>query len=157
MLSNAPHTHVADVVGPTAQQTYCTVNSTCHSPHSLLLSLWHLTSFPSLKCILLYCLSSAAAAAAAAPPPAHTQEGWHLELDDPSDPLTYKGVVFNEMKGVYSSPDSMFYRTVQQVRGCGWGEGGAGLRVMGGGGAGQESLKCLTAVLVDTCACIVHR
>jgi len=43
------------------------------------------------------------------------QEGWHLELDDPSEPLTYKGVVFNEMKGVYSSPDSMFYRTVQQV------------------------------------------
>lgn len=45
----------------------------------------------------------------------YLQEGWHLELDDPSDPLTYKGVVFNEMKGVYSSPDSMFYRTVQQV------------------------------------------
>lgn len=44
------------------------------------------------------------------------QEGWHLELDDPAEPLTYKGVVFNEMKGVYSSPDSMFYRTVQQVR-----------------------------------------
>lgn len=43
------------------------------------------------------------------------QEGWHLELDDPSDPLTYKGVVFNEMKGVYSSPDSMFYRVVQQA------------------------------------------
>jgi hypothetical protein len=61
---------------------------------------------------------------AANPPP--SQEGWHLELDDPSDPLTYKGVVFNEMKGVYSSPDSMFYRTVQQV--CdgffsGWGGG----------------------------------
>jgi hypothetical protein len=29
--------------------------------------------------------------------------------------LTYKGVVFNEMKGVYSSPDSMFYRTVQRA------------------------------------------
>jgi hypothetical protein len=43
------------------------------------------------------------------------QEGWHLELDDPADPLTYKGVVFNEMKGVYSSPDSHFYRVVQQV------------------------------------------
>jgi Zn-dependent M16 (insulinase) family peptidase len=43
------------------------------------------------------------------------QEGWHLELDDPADPLTYKGVVFNEMKGVYSSPDSQFYRVVQQV------------------------------------------
>ena len=26
------------------------------------------------------------------------QEGWHLELDEPSQPLTYKGVVYNEMK-----------------------------------------------------------
>ncbi|WP_127009889.1 insulinase family protein [Veillonella sp. CHU110] len=34
------------------------------------------------------------------------QEGWHYELDTPEDPLTYKGVVYNEMKGVYSSPDS---------------------------------------------------
>jgi len=35
------------------------------------------------------------------------QEGWHYELNDPSDPITYKGVVFNEMKGVYSSPDGI--------------------------------------------------
>lgn len=41
------------------------------------------------------------------------QEGWHLELDDPSDPLTFKGVVFNEMKGVYSSPDSVNGRVTQ--------------------------------------------
>ncbi len=34
------------------------------------------------------------------------QEGWHYELDAPGTPLTYKGVVFNEMKGIYSSPDS---------------------------------------------------
>ena len=27
--------------------------------------------------------------------------------------MTIKGVVFNEMKGVYSQPDSVFYRTVQ--------------------------------------------
>jgi presequence protease len=33
------------------------------------------------------------------------QEGWHYEINDPSEPLTYKGVVFNEMKGAYSSPD----------------------------------------------------
>ena len=26
-----------------------------------------------------------------------------------------QGVVFNEMKGVYSSPDSVYYRVVQQV------------------------------------------
>ena len=35
------------------------------------------------------------------------QEGWHLELEDPNDPLSYKGVVFNEMKGAYSSPDNV--------------------------------------------------
>lgn len=34
------------------------------------------------------------------------QEGWHLELEDPSGPLAYKGVVFNEMKGAYSSPEN---------------------------------------------------
>jgi presequence protease len=33
------------------------------------------------------------------------QEGWHYELNDPGEPLTYKGVVFNEEKGAYSSPD----------------------------------------------------
>jgi len=35
------------------------------------------------------------------------QEGWHYELNDLSEPLTFKGVVFNEMKGVYSSPDEV--------------------------------------------------
>lgn len=35
------------------------------------------------------------------------QEGWHYELDNADDELTYKGVVYNEMKGVYSSPDSI--------------------------------------------------
>ena len=43
------------------------------------------------------------------------QEGWHYELEDLKDPLTYKGVVFNEMKGVYSSPDSLLYRAAQQA------------------------------------------
>ena len=33
------------------------------------------------------------------------QEGWHYEINDPGEPLAYKGVVFNEMKGAYSSPD----------------------------------------------------
>ena len=32
------------------------------------------------------------------------QEGWHYELDAPDAPLIYKGVVFNEIKGNYSSP-----------------------------------------------------
>lgn len=35
------------------------------------------------------------------------QEGWHYEISDPSEPLTYKGVVFNEMKGWSSSPDNL--------------------------------------------------
>lgn len=42
------------------------------------------------------------------------QEGWHYELTEPSDPLRYKGVVFNEMKGVYSSPDDMLGEHTQQ-------------------------------------------
>jgi Zn-dependent M16 (insulinase) family peptidase len=42
------------------------------------------------------------------------QEGWHYELDHPDDPLTYKGVVFNEMKGAYSSPDSLLAEYSQQ-------------------------------------------
>lgn len=35
------------------------------------------------------------------------QEGWHYELDAPDQEMTYKGVVFNEMKGDYSSADSI--------------------------------------------------
>src|SRR5579863_7448946 len=35
------------------------------------------------------------------------QEGWHYELEALDAPLTYKGVVYNEMKGSYSSPDNM--------------------------------------------------
>jgi len=35
------------------------------------------------------------------------QEGWHFELENRDDPLSYKGVVFNEMKGAYSSPDNL--------------------------------------------------
>ena len=35
------------------------------------------------------------------------QEGWHLTLENVDAPLLYKGVVYNEMKGAYSSPDSL--------------------------------------------------
>jgi Zn-dependent M16 (insulinase) family peptidase len=42
------------------------------------------------------------------------QQGWHYELNDVSDPLIYKGVVFNEMKGSYSSPDNWVYRYAQE-------------------------------------------
>lgn len=41
------------------------------------------------------------------------QEGWHLELGNKEDPLLYNGVVYNEMKGVYSSPDSLQARHSQ--------------------------------------------
>src|SRR5688500_16287815 len=42
------------------------------------------------------------------------QEGWHFELDSAMDDLRYKGVVFNEMKGAYSSPDSRLNELSQQ-------------------------------------------
>ena len=35
------------------------------------------------------------------------QEGWHYELEDPEGPITLNGVVYNEMKGAYSSPDEL--------------------------------------------------
>ncbi|KAB1207104.1 Presequence protease 2, chloroplastic/mitochondrial [Morella rubra] len=41
------------------------------------------------------------------------QEGWHYELE--TDDISYKGVVFNEMKGVYSQPDNILGRTAQQA------------------------------------------
>src|SRR5690606_10593879 len=40
--------------------------------------------------------------------------GWHYELENLDAPLVYKGVVFNEMKGVYSNPDSVMHTLVQR-------------------------------------------
>ncbi|MCU0820972.1 MAG: insulinase family protein, partial [Spirochaetes bacterium] len=40
-------------------------------------------------------------------PQVYHQEGWHYEFDDSNQSLSYKGVVYNEMKGVYSSPSSL--------------------------------------------------
>lgn len=42
------------------------------------------------------------------------QEGWHLELEKREDALSFKGVVYNEMKGAYSSPDSLLSEYSQQ-------------------------------------------
>jgi len=42
------------------------------------------------------------------------QEGWHFDLEHPEDPLQYLGVVYNEMKGAYSSPDSLLAEYSQQ-------------------------------------------
>ncbi|MFW5748635.1 MAG: insulinase family protein [Chloroflexota bacterium] len=43
------------------------------------------------------------------------QEGWHFEMEAPDAPLNYRGVVFNEMKGVYSSADSMLERYTESA------------------------------------------
>lgn len=43
------------------------------------------------------------------------QEGWHYDVEAPGAPLAYKGVVFNEMKGVYSSPDSLLAEYSQRA------------------------------------------
>jgi presequence protease len=43
------------------------------------------------------------------------QEGWHYELDSLEGELNFKGVVFNEMKGAYSSPDGVMGRYSQQL------------------------------------------
>ena len=40
------------------------------------------------------------------------QEGWHYVPEEDGS-LSYKGVVFNEMKGAYSSPDSLLYEHTQ--------------------------------------------
>ena len=40
------------------------------------------------------------------------QEGWHYELENKEDDITINGVVYNEMKGVFSSPDSALDREV---------------------------------------------
>jgi len=40
------------------------------------------------------------------------QEGWHYELEDEADELTINGVVYNEMKGAFSSPDDVVEREI---------------------------------------------
>ena len=42
------------------------------------------------------------------------QEGWHYELESVDGELTYNGVVYNEMKGVFSSPEQQLFRLIQQ-------------------------------------------
>lgn len=42
------------------------------------------------------------------------QEGWRYEIENPDAPLTFKGVVFNEMKGALSSPDDLLGELSQQ-------------------------------------------
>ena len=40
------------------------------------------------------------------------QEGWHYELEDKDAPITINGVVYNEMKGAFSSPEGVLDRIV---------------------------------------------
>ncbi|MCR5303448.1 MAG: insulinase family protein [Lachnospiraceae bacterium] len=40
------------------------------------------------------------------------QEGWHYESEGKDSPVTLNGVVYNEMKGAYSSPDDVLGRMV---------------------------------------------
>lgn len=40
------------------------------------------------------------------------QEGWHYEMESPEDDLHINGVVYNEMKGAFSSPDDVLEREI---------------------------------------------
>lgn len=42
------------------------------------------------------------------------QEGWHYELNPEESHLRYNGVVLNEMKGVFSSSDSVLYNALMK-------------------------------------------
>ena len=42
------------------------------------------------------------------------QEGWHYELADKDSDIIINGVVYNEMRGVYSSPDSVLANVINQ-------------------------------------------
>ena len=43
------------------------------------------------------------------------QEGWHYELFDKDGEITYNGVVYNEMKGAFSSPDGVLERVTMST------------------------------------------
>lgn len=40
------------------------------------------------------------------------QEGWHYECNAPEEEITINGVVYNEMKGAFSSADDVLYREI---------------------------------------------
>ncbi|MBP2650285.1 MAG: Peptidase associated domain protein [Firmicutes bacterium] len=43
------------------------------------------------------------------------QEGWHYELADNNSEITYKGVVYNEMKGALSSPEAILDNKIMET------------------------------------------
>lgn len=47
-------------------------------------------------------------------PEIFSQEGWHYQMAEPDSALTINGVVYNEMKGAFSSPEQVLYRKISQ-------------------------------------------
>ncbi|MGN0170062.1 MAG: insulinase family protein [Lachnospiraceae bacterium] len=43
------------------------------------------------------------------------QEGWHYEMESEEDPLRINGVVYNEMKGAYSSPEELVFNLMNEA------------------------------------------
>lgn len=43
------------------------------------------------------------------------QEGWHYEIERPEDPIRLNGVVYNEMKGAYSSAETVLERETMRA------------------------------------------
>ncbi len=43
------------------------------------------------------------------------QEGWHFKLEEEDGELEYNGVVYNEMKGAFSSAEQQLFRLIQQT------------------------------------------
>ncbi len=41
------------------------------------------------------------------------QEGWHYHLENAEDELIYKGVVYNEMKGAFGSPERLLHHQIK--------------------------------------------
>ena len=56
------------------------------------------------------------------------QEGWHYDLTSKDDPITYKGVVYGEMRGVFSNPEEelnyQVYKNLFPDNGYGFESGG---------------------------------
>ncbi|MEG0712656.1 MAG: insulinase family protein, partial [Niameybacter sp.] len=43
------------------------------------------------------------------------QEGWRYHIEEVDAPLEYKGVVYNEMKGAFSSPEEVGFRKIKEA------------------------------------------
>ena len=41
------------------------------------------------------------------------QEGWHYDVNEDKNQLHYKGVVYSEMQGVFSSPEQILFRAIR--------------------------------------------